>query len=69
MICVMAPLVQVEALLTVAHDTAPVKKLAVTNVPVVIDTVHVPVPEHPAPDQPVNVEPGAAVAVRTTLVP
>jgi hypothetical protein len=32
-------------------------------------TTHVPVPWHPAPLQPVNVEPGSAVAVSVTIVP
>ena len=34
-----------------------------------IVVVQVPVPEHPPPDQPVNVEPPAGVAVRVTDVP
>jgi len=42
---------------------------AVTEVAAVIDTTHVPVPEHPPPDQPVNVEPVEGVAVRVTEVP
>jgi hypothetical protein len=32
-------------------------------------TVHVPVPEQPPPDQPANVEPNPAAAVRLTPVP
>jgi hypothetical protein len=32
-------------------------------------TVHVPVPEHPPPFQPVKVEPAAGVAVKVTAVP
>jgi hypothetical protein len=44
-------------------------KFAVTLVAELTDTVHVPVPEQPPPDQPVNREPDAAVAVSTTLVP
>ena len=32
-------------------------------------TIHDPVPEHPAPDQPTNAEPEAAVAVRVTVAP
>jgi len=43
--------------------------VAVTLVAAVIDTVHVPVPEQPPPDQPLNVEPTPGVAARTTLVP
>jgi len=44
-------------------------KVAVTEVAAVIETTHVPVPEHPPPDQPVNVEPVEGVAVRVTEVP
>ena len=44
-------------------------KVAVTLRAWVMDTVQVPVPEHPPPDQPVNVDPEEAVAVRVTLVP
>jgi hypothetical protein len=73
-------LVQLEALATVEHVTAPPTLLtvrvygwsvnvAVTVAAAVIDTVQVPVPEQPPPDQPVNVEPTAAWGVRTTLVP
>jgi hypothetical protein len=32
-------------------------------------TLHVPVPEHPPPLQPLNVEPPAALAVSVTTVP
>ena len=32
-------------------------------------TVHVPVPEHPPPDQPLKLEPEAGVAVTVTVVP
>ena len=32
-------------------------------------TLQGPVPEHPPPDQPVNVDPASAEAVRVTLVP
>jgi hypothetical protein len=42
---------------------------AVTLLAWVIDTVHVPVPEQPLPDQPVNVDPAAAAAVNVTDVP
>ena len=48
---------------------AALEKVAVTLRACVILTVHGPVPLHPAPLQPVNVEPLAAVAVRVTLVP
>ena len=40
-------------------------KVAVTERSAVIDTVHVPVPEH-APDQPLNVEPEPARAESVT---
>ncbi len=43
--------------------------VAVTFAAAVIETVQVPVPVQPPPDQPVNVEPTAAEGVRTTLVP
>jgi hypothetical protein len=43
--------------------------VAVTVVFDVMDTVHVPVPEHPPPDQPENDEPDVGVAVRVILVP
>ena len=70
MISAMAPLVHTLALATVVHDKAdPATKRAVTAIAAVIDTVHVPVPEQPPPDQPVNAQPGAAIAVSTTLVP
>ena len=42
---------------------------AVTEVAAVTDTTQVPVPEHPPPDHPVNVEPVAGVAVSVTEVP
>ena len=41
--------------------------VAVWSEPMV--TTHVPVPEHPLPVQPVNVEPGAGVALSTTWLP
>jgi hypothetical protein len=44
-------------------------KLAVTVIFTFIVTVHSPVPLHPPPDQPLNVNPGAAVAERGTTVP
>ena len=43
--------------------------VAVTDRDSLIITSQLPVPEHPAPDQPVNVDPEATVAVRLTLVP
>lgn len=43
-------------------------KSAMTEVAAVMSTVHVPVPEHPAPLQPVKVDPVSAVAVNETLV-
>jgi hypothetical protein len=43
-------------------------KVAVTLVPALTVTAHVPVPEH-APLQPANLEPAAAVAVSVTEVP
>jgi hypothetical protein len=43
--------------------------VAVTFCAWVIVTTQVPVPEHPAPDQPVKVESAAGVAVRVTSVP
>ena len=52
-------------------DTLRVKnavKLAVTVVSAVIVTVQLPVPLHPPPLQPVNVEPLAALAVKATEV-
>jgi len=44
-------------------------KVAVTDRASLIVTEQVPVPEHPEPDQPVKVEPAAAVAVKVTWVP
>jgi hypothetical protein len=44
-------------------------KLAVTVVAAVIVTVHVPVPLHPPPLQPLKTEPVAGVAVSVTGVP
>ena len=49
--------------------TAVLPKVAVTAVALFIVTVHVPVPEQPPPDQPVNMEPAAGVAVNVTTVP
>jgi len=43
--------------------------VAVTVVFPVIVVAHDPVPLHPPPDQPLNVEPELAVAVRVILVP
>jgi hypothetical protein len=48
---------------------AVVAKVAVTDVAAVIDTVQVPVPEHPPPDQPVKVYPLFVEAVNVTDVP
>ncbi len=70
LISTMLPFVQLEALVTLVHAKAPVvAKVAVTAVAAVIDTVHVPVPLQPPPDQPANLDPARGVAVRTTLVP
>jgi hypothetical protein len=44
-------------------------KVALTVVAVVSINTQVPVPEHPAPDQPVKTEPAAGVAVSVRLVP
>jgi len=44
-------------------------KAAVTPVAAVTETTHVPVPVHPPPDQPMNVEPVEVVAVSVTDVP
>jgi hypothetical protein len=49
-------------------EYGPTVKVAVTLVAVVMETVHVPVPEH-APPQPANVEPLEGVAVSVTDVP
>jgi len=43
--------------------------VAVTLFAAVIVTTHVPVPEHPPPDQPENVESGLADADNVTVVP
>ena len=43
--------------------------VAVTLTALFMVTVHVPVPEHPPPDQPVNVEPAAGTGVSVTGVP
>src|SRR5262245_15021462 len=50
-----------------AKDCPP--KFAVIDAAALIVTVQVPVPEHPPPDQPVNVAPAAGVAVSVTAVP
>jgi len=44
-------------------------KVAVTEVAAFIVMVHVPVPEHPPPDQPEKIDPLVAEAVRITDVP
>ena len=59
--------VPVPALLTVSVRSA--SKLAVTVVLAIRVTTQVPVPEHPPPVQPVNVEPASGVAVSVTVVP
>jgi hypothetical protein len=46
-----------------------VLKVAVTVSAALIVNVQLLVPEQPAPDQPANVEPEAAAAVKVTLVP
>ena len=43
-------------------------KVAATVVAAVMGTVHGPVPEHPPPLQPENVDPVAGAAVRVTVV-
>ena len=43
--------------------------VAVTVFAALIVTLQLPVPEQPEPDQPANVEPEAADAVKVTLVP
>jgi hypothetical protein len=43
--------------------------MAVTDAAAFITTVHVPVPEHPPPDQPLNIEPDAGAAVSVTELP
>ena len=58
----------VPLLFTVSIKVA-VLKVAVTVVAALIVTVHVPVPVHPPPLHPANVDPLAAVAVRTTDAP
>jgi hypothetical protein len=50
-------------------DGAEAVKVAVTVRFDVTETAQVPVPEHPPPDQPVNVEPEAGAAVKVMLVP
>lgn len=45
------------------------RKVAVTFLAWVIVTVQVPVPEHPSPDQPVNEESMAGLAVKVTEAP
>jgi hypothetical protein len=47
----------------------PVPKVAVTVVVAVSATAHVPVPVHPPPLHPKNVEPAPGVAVNVTVVP
>ena len=46
-----------------------VLNVAATDVDALSVTAQVPVPEHPPPDQPANVEPEIATAVRVTAVP
>jgi hypothetical protein len=43
--------------------------VAVTVVDAASDTVHAPVPLHPPPLQPLNVEPASAAAARVIVVP
>jgi 3D (Asp-Asp-Asp) domain-containing protein len=58
----------VPALVTVRAKVC-TPKVAVMPCAELIVTVHVPVPLHPAPLQPVKAEPALAAAVRVTLVP
>ena len=46
-----------------------VLNVAVTDPAAFMATAQVPVPEHPEPDQPANVDPPDAAAVRVTTVP
>ena len=55
--------------LTVSAKLFVVLNVAVTGVVAVTVTTQVPVPEHPLPLQPANVEPSAATAVSVALVP
>jgi hypothetical protein len=62
-----------------APDPAPVRwtvsvadifpNVALTEIAAFIVTVHAPVPLHPPPDQPLNVEPADGLAVSVTAVP
>ena len=56
-------------LATVRVNVETVLNVAVTDLAWSMDTTHVPVPEHPAPDQPVNAEPDEAEAARVTGIP
>jgi hypothetical protein len=56
-------------IVTVSGSVASAVNVAVTAVEDVIAMTQVPVPEHPAPAQPVNVYPESGEAVRVTLVP
>ena len=56
------PMVTVSAWVSIA-------KVAVTFLAAVMDTVHVPVSEHPPPVQPAKTEPVSGVAVSVTEVP
>ena len=60
--------VPVPVLDTVSENVCRVN-CAVTDFAASTVTTHVPVPEHPAPDQPVKFEPVAGVAVNVTTVP
>jgi hypothetical protein len=61
------PLPVVVALKVTVGGTCP--KVAVTVVSLLKVTVHVPVPEQPPPDQPVNPDPASGLAVRMTVLP
>ncbi len=60
---------QAVTLAAAAPQVSGMTKVAVTSTSAVMETVHVPVPEQPPPDQPANADPSATVgvAVRVTL--
>src|SRR6476619_1568224 len=59
----------VPALLTVSANLGTGSKVAVTALAALIVTLQDSVPEQPLPDQPVNWEPAAALAVSVTSLP
>ena len=68
-VVVVVGLIEVVVVVGMVVGAGAVLKLAVIVIFVFIVTVHSPVPLHPPPDQPLKIDPEAAVAERDTMAP